>query len=470
MSLPVAKTIGAAHGPREQAVEALHVATAIYTAAFVVDELLDQVDWPCGSARLVDPSAGDGMFLGRALERLFRAEPDLTPERLLDQLEAWEVHPGAASQARARVRAVLRAHGWSESQAQSASAQVVHKADFLTQGPPPGQPRYDVIVGNPPYLRALNVPALLRSEYEGVTPDYARADLLHSFLDRCARLLDPQGVVAMVTADRWLYNMNAARLRERLGELLHLRHVERLDPRSTFYRPKDRRQGTPPRVHPVVVVLGPRGDGPRQLGREAVYPDAQRGTPPATHTLADVATVRQGPWLGTRGIFLVDEQVAARLPAEHLVPAVGPRDVRDGRIGPIRRWAIRTNALDQPPPSVLAHLDATLGQMAARGRRTPRWLPPESWGPLPYDRPCLMIRRIAKRLEPVRLPAGVLATNHDVTVVASAPGWSLDRIEALLALEQTQQWVAAHAPSVDNGYRSMTTTLLRQIPVPEAVR
>ena len=54
---------------REEAINALHYATAIYTAAPVVDDLLDAVDWPRGNRRLVDPSCGDGIFLGRALAR-----------------------------------------------------------------------------------------------------------------------------------------------------------------------------------------------------------------------------------------------------------------------------------------------------------------------------------------------------------------------------------------------------------------
>jgi len=466
--MPAQATTNATAGQeRAQAIEALHAATAIYTAEPVVGELFARVGWPaCGTARLVDPSAGDGVFLGQALHRLLSVEPDLAGEELASRLEGWEVHPQAAAQARARVARVLTDHGWPSIDAQAVAERIVRNADFLTDGPHEGA-RYDVIVGNPPYLRAVNVPPLLRAEYRQVSPDYARADLLHTFLERCARLLRPGGVVAMVTADRWLFNLNAARLRQRLGRDVALHHVERLDPATSFYRPKQRRRGTPPRIHPVAVVLGPRGQSARALTDGAIYPDQAEEARPSGPTLADVAIVRQGPWLGAAGIFLVDEQIAAGLPAEHLVPAVGPRDVRNGVLGPIRRWAIRTRADEQPPREVLAHLDSTLHRMAPRGRRTPRWLPPESWGELPYDRPCLMIRRIAKRLEPVRLPAGVLATNHDVTIVASAPGWPLERIEAVLRAEATQRWLAARAPSVDGGYRSMTTTLLRQIPMGE---
>ena len=88
---------------REEAINALHYATAIYTAAPVVDDLLDAVDWPRGNRRLVDPSCGDGIFLGRALARLLRERPKVREDELLDVLQGWELHPSAAQQSRARV-------------------------------------------------------------------------------------------------------------------------------------------------------------------------------------------------------------------------------------------------------------------------------------------------------------------------------------------------------------------------------
>jgi hypothetical protein len=56
-----------AAGDLSAAIEALHAATALYTAEPVVDVLLDRIGRPDRDGRLVDPSAGDGMFMVRAL-------------------------------------------------------------------------------------------------------------------------------------------------------------------------------------------------------------------------------------------------------------------------------------------------------------------------------------------------------------------------------------------------------------------
>jgi type I restriction-modification system DNA methylase subunit len=232
---------------RRAAIDDLHARTAIYTASPVVDDLLRRLGWPNGNARLVDPSCGDGMFLARALSALLAARPAGFDPR--GQVEGWEIHPVACLEARSRVAAVLASHGWSRARAATLANDILHNRDFLTEGP--HTPKWDIVAGRPPYLRAANVTDLLRNEYSRHVPDYAKGDLLHSFLDRCSRTVLPAGRIGLVTSDRWLFNHGASRLREKLGQRLSLAHAERLSAETPFYRPKQRRAGSPPRVHPV---------------------------------------------------------------------------------------------------------------------------------------------------------------------------------------------------------------------------
>src|SRR3546814_2135255 len=75
------------------------------------------------------------------------------------------------------------------------------------------------------------------------------------------------------------------------------------------------------------------------------------------------------------------------------------------------RWAIATDA-DTPEEAVLHHLDQNLHAMSQRGKRIPRWLPPETFtGKLPLAVDAVLIPRIAKRLRPVLLPAGMMPIN-----------------------------------------------------------
>lgn len=448
--------------PREQAIDALHRATAIYTAEPVVDELLDRLDWPRGDRRLADPSCGDGMFLGQALKRLLDAQPDLSDAAIAVRIEGWEIHPEAAAQARERVAARLVAAGRAVPAAQALAHEVVRNADFLTAGP--RTPRYHTIASNPPYLRFVNVPEVLRDEYTAILPTYACGDLLYSFLDRCAAVLHGDGEIALVTADRWLFNQGARGLRSALGARLGIHHLARLDASTAFYRPKQRRAGSAPRIHPVAVVMRPGSDVIRLAGGAPIYPGEPADGPSGGVPLAEVARVRLAPWMGSPGIFVVTADVAAGLPPEYLVPAVDTDDIVDGVLQTPKRFAIRTEREQPPPAAVLAHLDAHLPRMAARGRQIVTWLPPEPFHRFALDQPSLLIPRIARGLKPVQVPPGILPINHNLSIV-SAGAWSLEKIERALSTPEAERWVRARAPRLEGGFHSLTTTLLRQLPL-----
>ncbi|RRS01203.1 SAM-dependent methyltransferase [Aquabacterium soli] len=448
---------------RGAAIDALHEATAIYTSEAIVEQLLDRIRWPLGARTLVDTSCGDGAFLGRALDRLLSQQAGITDTELLARVSGWEIHFFAADQARARLRQVLLEHGYPGDRAESISMAMIRCADFLTEGPTSGA--FHAIVGNPPYLRFSHVPELLRMEYAGILPEHARADLLHSFLDRCAALLHPDGELAMVTADRWLFNDGAARLREVVGQRFGLAHVSRLDAASAFYRPKLRRANTPPRVHPVAVVLS-RAQGALPIGREPIYPGENIGVPaPAGVTLGQVAAIQLAPWLGTPGVFLVNANTAARLPVAHLVPAVDSADIRDGLLMQPTRFAIVTRPGEEPHPEVIAHLKRERQSMCARGqRRVAQWLPPENVHDVDVSCPSLLVPRITRTLRPVLVPPGVLPINHNLRIVCTG-AMSLTEIEAHLCSPESEAWLRQNAAPLESGFRALTARSLRSLPI-----
>lgn len=479
---------------RSRAIAAVHVATALYTAEPIVDALLARLEWPNGSRKLLDPSCGDGMFLCRALTRLLTHSPSATPADILATLAGWEFHEDAANDARQRLTAKLVAHGWPQALAAATAARIVTTADFLTDYPAHAtSAKVHVIAGNPPYMRMTHVPDPLCTDYTSTTAPHARGDLMHAFLDKCANILNDDGELAFVTADRWLFGTTTAKLRATLGRRFTLHHLERLDATTAFYRPKQRRANTPPRIHPVAVILrttstptatpvttSTRTPSPQPIPLTAspIYPtiaDRPTHTASATRTLADIATITLAPWLGPHGIFTVDAATAATLPADSLIPAVDTRDLArrnsldasttDASATPLR-FAIRTTTAE-PPPTILDHLRRTLHRMPARGRRNLDWLPPESFHAFPLDRPALVLPRAARTLRPHRLPPGILPLNHalHITPTPNAPVTLVD-IEAILTSPAAHTWITTHAAGIDNGFHWITATLLRRLPLP----
>jgi SAM-dependent methyltransferase len=445
-------------------IQKLHDLTAIYTQDPVVRRLLDAVDWPNGNRRLVEPSCGNGQFLVEAILRLVAKGFPVTS----DLLVGYEVHAPAAAEARSRIVELLVSKGVDHGGATATSRDVVRTADYLTAGPSDGS--FDVVIGNPPYCRWAYLPTSLQGQYAGVVPDLAQNDLLHAFLERCTRTLKPDGQLAFVTADRWLFNATAGRLREAVGQRFGLGHVERLSSQTAFYRPKQRRKGTPARVHPVIVILQRGG---RALGKSPVYPGASEEDADAVR-LEDVADIQLAPYTGPRGLFVVDAAKARRFPPGTCVPIVDAKELKGPVIGASTLYAIRTDPAIRPSEPVVAHLQAELNRIRSRstGRANSRcleaepfWRPQESFHTWDLSLERLVVPRISPGLRCVRIPAGILPHNHGVSVVARGQ-LDIDTLQRVLESPEAQAWAKQRAPSVDGGFHSFMTSLLRRLPIP----
>lgn len=435
------------------AVETIHRGTAIYTARAEIDRLLDETGWPDRGGDLLDPACGDGNMVVAALARLAPAPGDLVAA---SRIHGIEFHEASAETARRRVVELLTELGWEAAQAARAATRMIETRDFLLDRT--GSRRWNVILANPPYWRRTNLPAAYRLALDAAAPRGVTGDLLHAYLHRMIEVVADGGIMGLVTSDRWLLNDGASAVRKMVGAAFRVGTVRRLDPASAFHRPKERSRGTPPRVHAVAMTLGTTGR-------------AMTGEPfriePLPHVegvpLGDLVEIRLAPWLGPDGIFTV--KGGSGLPEEFLVPCVEPRDidVSTGTIGEPRRWAIVTGER-RPPEPVMAHLERELPRMPPRGRKRIPWQPPERFtGQLPLERESVLVPRISLGLRAVRLPAGMLPTNHSLVVVS---GMDAGRIVDILGDERVRRQADALALKVESGYASYTATLLRRLVIP----
>ena len=216
-------------------------------------------------------------------------------------------------------------------------------------------------------------------------------------------------------------------------------------------------------MHPVSLILTPSLEG-RPLTREPFQIDEMPEVEGSA--LSEIAHIRLAPWLGPEGIFVVRHK--GDLPDHRLVRCVEPDDIdpNTDTIKSSTRWAIATDT-EMPEDAVLRHLDKNLHAMSQRGKRTPRWLPPETFSgklPLPVD--AVLIPRIAKRLRPVLLPAGMMPINHNLVVVSGLPA---DQLIKMLNHPAVQKQAEAQSLRLENGYRSFTATLLRRLIIPTEV-
>lgn len=210
---------------------------AIFTRREVVDFLLDltgyTVDQPLHERRLLEPSFGEGDFLLPTIDRLLTAwkvmgNTTRALETLGDCIRAVELHRDTFNRTRADVIARLTGCGIAARTAEAIANRWLLHGDFLlvklTE-------TFDVVIGNPPYVRQELIPDVLLAEYRSrYSTIYDRADLYIPFIERSLRSLANGGALGFICADRWMKNRYGGPLRALVANEFHLKvHVDMTD-------------------------------------------------------------------------------------------------------------------------------------------------------------------------------------------------------------------------------------------------
>lgn len=140
-------------------------------------------------------------------------------------------------------------------------------------------------------------------------------------------------------------------------------------------------------------------------------------------------------------------------------------DIRNGEVVVGRKFAIRTFPGKEPPEVIQNHLRAAMYRLCVTSKHKDWWMPPETFNRVDLSTETLLVPRISVDLKAVRLPAGVLPVNHNLSVVSKKGGVGLDDLEKIITCQKSQDWFKSHAPKLENGFRSMITTMLRQLPI-----
>lgn len=312
-------------GKREETsdIEELHGRCGVYTRRAVAIRLLDAIGWKADAdlsqARLLEPAAGDGVFVGEAAGRLLTSLSRLGngahKDKLLDRIVAFEIHPVEARRARQRVREILRVFGLKRADAAIVARTWVRANDFLLAEI--AEESFTHVVGNPPYARWSKIPSRLRCKYEARLPRrMACGDLFLPFLDLSIGYLKKGGLLGFVCSDRWRYMAFAEKFRTaRLSQVI-VEKDKRIDAAEAYERNVD--------TYPSLLVLRRRH---RTRGQVTAR------IPTKGLTLVEGGyQVRVGPALGCTSAFVLNPEEGAE--PELLAPWLDGSEISDGEI----RW------------------------------------------------------------------------------------------------------------------------------------
>ena len=281
---------------------------AIFTRREVVDFILDLVgytpDRPLSGYRLLEPSFGHGDFLLPAIERLLeswrRSGDTAHPfERLGSSIRAVEIHHETFRRTRTEVLAQLVGAGITVRVAETLADSWLIPGDFLLNDLPDP---FDVVVGNPPYVRQELIPDVLLAEYRRrYRTIYDRADLYIPFIERSLRSLAQGGVLGFICADRWMKNRYGGPLRELVADAFHLRAYVDMTGTPAFH--------SEVMAYPAITVIAREDPGVTRIAhRPAIEASALAALSAALtaqhvasgdHPVREIATVGAGaaPWL-----------------------------------------------------------------------------------------------------------------------------------------------------------------------------
>lgn len=283
---------------------------AVFTRPEVVAAVLDlsgySSDRPLHRMRLLEPSFGDGDFLLPAVERLLAAYRRSVPNLhnalsdLRDAVRAVELHTASHASTARRVVHCLTEAGLSEADASALCDAWLICDDFLLCA---FDGEFDIVVGNPPYVRQERIPAPLLTEYRSrFSTLYDRADLYVPFFERSLDLLAPGGTLGFICANRWLKNRYGGPLRRKISRGFHLSHFIDMEGANAFH--------TEVAAYPAITIV-------RRV--------AEVG-PTDTPSITRVASARA---LRDLSLAAVSEALLAASPQQEWVSNVSLRDCGD---------------------------------------------------------------------------------------------------------------------------------------------
>ncbi|HEU4701390.1 MAG TPA: N-6 DNA methylase [Conexibacter sp.] len=489
----------------------------VFTRRWVVELILDLVgytpDRDLTRVRALEPACGSGAFLAPMIERLIAsaARNERSASDLADCIRAFDLLSGNVAASRRKARDLLTDRNVDDVTASRLSEAWVEQRDFLLS--PPEDRTFDVVVGNPPYIRLEAVPRERSDAYRRACATMGgRADVYVGFYEQGVHALRDGGALAFICADRWMRNAYGAKLRELVTSNWSVEAIVSMTGVDAFEEEVDAypaitliRRGAQI-GGPIVVEGTPELDdegahgirefaaGGEEHGRgrgfraarlhgwfegQAAWP---KGSPDqlalladleaAFPTLEDSATgtrVGIGVATGADKVFIVRDPEAVE--PERLLPLAKPRDIATGEV--IWSGSYLVNPWDADGlialgawPRVAAYLGAH--EAALRRRHTAkngRWhktIDRVIEGLV--ERPKLYLPDFKEAMFPV-LDDGRTYPHHNLYWVTS-DAWDLRVLGGLLLSDVANLFIEAYSVRMRGGFLRFQAQYLRRIRLP----
>lgn len=492
---------------------------AVYTRREVAEFILDLCGYTSGKPlyqmSLLEPSFGRGDFLLPAVARLLQAwqsagSPGPVQKVLGPCIRAVELHHPTFLQTGKSLLSFLIEHGIDDICAQAVLDEWLRCGDYLLMDLPSD---FDVVVGNPPYVRQEMVSPVLMAEYRRrYSTIYDRADLYIPFIEKSLKALKNDGILGFICADRWMKNRYGGPLRRLVAKDFHLHAYVDMSEVAAFESQVV--------AYPAVTIMGREQTG---LTRIAFKPDmsvqglsrlaSQLSAPSLDASAAsvqEIAAVTSGeePWiLEPSGPMALLRRLERGFPAleetgckvgigvatgadkafigafddldveeDRKLPLVMTRDIESGRIVWQGKGVI--NPFKEGPgsglvnlavyPRLQRYLEARRDVIAARhvSKKSPaQWYRTiDRITPSLTHTPKLLVPDIKGKAQVV-FDEGHFYPHHNLYFITSTQ-WDLQALQAVLLSSVARFFVESYSTKMRGGFLRFQAQYLRRIRLP----
>jgi hypothetical protein len=497
--------------------DSIEVRGAIFTRSEVVDFILDLAgyteDQPLHKRRLLEPSFGGGDFLLPIVGRLLTAwraarNSGAALDDLGNAIRAVELHSETFHSTHAAVVALLKREGLPVRTAAALADRWLTQGDFLLA---PLEGQFDFVVGNPPYVRQEQIPALQLAEYRSrYQTMYDRADLYIPFIERSLSALANGGNLGFICADRWMKNRYGGPLRSLVAKQFHLKvYVDMVDT-PAFHSEVI--------AYPAITIISRETPGVTRIARRPAIDRATLATladalrvmplPKEVGPVRELARVTNGsePWLlGSSDQMALIRRLERQFPSleeagckvgigvatgadkafigdfdaldvepDRKLPLVTTRDIVSGEVhwrgqGVINPFANGGGLVNlQEYPRLRRYLEARQEVIAARhcAQKSPaNWYRTiDRITPALAKKPKLLIPDIKGEAHIV-FEGGELYPHHNLYYVTSET-WDLRALQAVMLAAVTRLFISTYSTRMRGGYLRFQAQYLRRIRIP----
>ena len=181
----------------------------IYTPLFIVEKILGDTGFYKGDfveKKILDPACGDGRFLVPIAKHIIETTPAELLKKRLSRITGWDIDPEAIELCRNNLNELVKdlpvKIKWN----------LIQKDALQEFG---SKSKFDLIVGNPPYIRIQHLPAEQR-KYVQNTYTFCKSgstDAYVAFFQLASNLLNKNGLCGFITPNSYLTSETGRPLR-----------------------------------------------------------------------------------------------------------------------------------------------------------------------------------------------------------------------------------------------------------------